>query len=70
MWFLVVPLQLAGPFLFFLLFNERINPLSAPQDTIEIFIILGASSHIYALILYFLPKKERNIKGQNQSPAA
>ncbi len=55
MWFLVVPLQLAGPLLFFLLFNDHINSLSQPKEPLDFFIILGASSHIYALIIFFIP---------------
>ena len=55
MWFLVVPLQLAGPLLFLLLFNDQINPLSQPKEPLDFLIILGASSHIYALIIFFIP---------------
>ena len=55
MWFLVVPLQLAGPILFFLLLNDQINPLSQPNEPLDLLIILGASSHMYALIIFFIP---------------
>ena len=55
MWLLVVPLQLAGPFLFFLLFNDQINPLLQPTEPLDFLIILGASSYVYALIVFFIP---------------
>lgn len=55
MWFLVVPLQLSGPVLFFLLFNDQINSLSQPKETEDFLIILGASSYIYAVIIFFIP---------------
>lgn len=55
MWFLVVPLQLAGPILFFLLLNDQINLLSQPKEPLDLLIILGASSHMYALIIFFIP---------------
>ena len=57
MWFLVVPLQLAGPFLFFLLFYDQINPLSQPDEPLDFLIILGASSHMYALVIFFISHK-------------
>jgi len=54
MWFLVVPLQLSGPLLFFLLFNDQINSLSQPKEPADFLIILGASSYIYAVIIFFI----------------
>ena len=63
MWFLVVPLQLAGPFLFILLFNDQINPFLQPEEPMDLLIILGASSHIYALIIFFIPKNNTRQNG-------